>query len=80
MSTPQKRAHNSDQFPILGEVMGIRVYKNPCGELFVEDIESGVQIRINRNHHHYGGLAFTNQSRVEPVAICNMIVWHVGAR
>ncbi len=54
---------DSDQFPIFYEGRGVRIYKNPCDEVFIENIESGVIIRLNAIGD---GLVFTTDGRVEP--------------
>lgn len=79
-ATPTRYEYDSENFPILAEEKGIRVFKNPCGELFIKDIESGVTMRVNRNHFHWGGLAFTTEGRVDPCAHSGMVVWHITAR
>ncbi len=74
--TEVKYRFGGDQFPIHYERGNLRVYTNPSGELFVEDIRSGVNMRINPSH--LNGLTFTTSGRVEPIQVNNMIGWRVG--
>lgn len=76
--TGTSRFENSD-FPILFEDGNKRVYKNPRNEIFVEDVRSGVTMRIN-SHGHGEGLEFTTDGRVEPIRIGGMIGWRVSPR
>jgi len=69
--------HDNAQFPILCEVRGVRVYKNPTDEIFIENIETGVTMRLKAS---CGGLEFTSEGRVEPIQVSNMIGWRVGRR
>lgn len=66
------------QFPIHYERGYLRVYTNPSGELFVEDIPSGVTMRFNSSRS--GGLEFTTDGRVEPIRVTDMIGWRVERR
>ena len=68
----------SENFLILYEDDYVRVFNNPFGEIFVENIKSGVMMRISS----YGlrGLKFTAEGRVEPVLINNAIGWSVTPR
>ena len=68
-------AHKAgEQFPVLCEVGGVRIRKNPSNELFISDIESGVTIRLNASR---GGLEFTTDDLVQPVRVSNMIGWRI---
>lgn len=77
-ATATRFKHGSESFPILFEDGRVRVYKNPTNEIFVEDIMSGVTMRINYSHD--GGLQFTADGRVEPIHINGMIGWRVSPR
>lgn len=72
--------HGSESFPILHDNGRIRVYKNPCGEVFVKDIRSGATMRINSYGYGRGGLSFTTDGRVEPIRVTNTIGWLVEPR
>lgn len=69
--------HGSESFPIHYDDGRIRVFTNPCGEVFVKDIRSGAQMRINS---HGRGLEFTTDGRVEPIRVTNTIGWLVSPR
>ena len=82
-----------DQFPEVFNNGKLRVYLNPREEVFVEDVRSGVTIRLNRFPHLTGGLQFTTSAdvdpiglqfvtdgRVEPIRVSNMVGWRVGPR
>lgn len=58
----------------------IRVFKNPCNEIFVEDVRTGTTIRISNYPYGSGGLQFTTDHLVEPIRVTNMIGWRVGPR
>jgi hypothetical protein len=58
----------------------VKIYKNDCGEIFIEDLKSGVKIRLNRYPHHNGGLIFTTSDLVEPTTVTNMIAWKITPR
>ena len=77
--TGKSRFGNSGDFPILFEDGDKRVFKNPANEIFVEDVRSGVTMRIN-SHGHGEGLQFTTIGRVEPVTVNGSIGWRVGPR
>lgn len=68
---------DSEQFPILAEVRGVRIYKNPTDEIFIENIETGVTIRLKASRC---GLEFTTDGLVQPIRVTNMIGWHIGPR
>ncbi len=81
MSTVIKRfKHNSESFPIHYENGEIRIYTNQCGEIFIEDIATGVTMRMNRSHYPGGGIEFTTSGRVEPIARSGMVHWRVVPR
>jgi hypothetical protein len=81
MSAAQKRyKYGSVSFPILFEGYGIRVFRNPSGEIFVEDVESGVTMRLSQSHYPGGGIQFTTEGFVEPIRVTNMIGWRVANR
>ena len=77
-ATPRRFERNSENFPILYEGYGIRIFRNPCHEIFIEDVESGAAMRLNRSHYPGGGLMFTAaQDRVDPISINGMIGWRI---
>ena len=69
--------HNSEDFPIFYEGRGVRIFKNLCDEVFIENIESGVTMRLSAISD---GLVFTTDERVEPIRVTNMIGWRVEPR
>lgn len=69
--------HDSDQFPILYEGCNVRIYKNHCDEIFIENIDSEVTMRLSASQD---GLEFTTDSRVEPIRVTNMIGWLISPR
>lgn len=78
-SVTRKFRDDNQQFPIHWEGNDLRVFTNPCGELFVEDVRSGVTMRIN-SFHPGNGIEFTTSGRVEPVRVSNMIGWSIRPR
>jgi len=73
--------HGNEGFPILFEDGNLRVYKNPTNEVFVEEVASGVTIRINAYPYARGcGLQFTTDALVEPTVVNNTIGWAVRRR
>lgn len=77
---PKKFVYGNEGFPVLYDNGQIRVYKNPTDEVFVEDLKSGMTMRINSYHHIAGGLQFTTEGRVEPVRVSNTIGWSIRPR
>lgn len=75
-----KFKHGDEQLPIHHEGRYIRVYTNPSGEIFVEDIRSGAKMRISPYFYIGGGLEFTTDARVEPILVNGMIGWRVSLR
>jgi hypothetical protein len=75
---PQRFKDGGENFPILYENDRVLVYKNPTNEIFVEDVRSGVTMRISS--HPHGGLLFTTDALVEPVRVTNMIGWRIKNR
>ena len=73
-----KNRFGGDQFPIHYEGRGLRVYTNPSGEVFVENPQSGISMRISSPRP--GELQFTTEGRVEPTLVTNMIGWRVSPR
>lgn len=65
-------------FPVHYEGRGMRIYTNPCGEIFVENIASGLTMRFNSGPN--GGLVFTTEGLVEPIQVSNMIGWRISPR
>ncbi len=78
-ATATKFKHGSESFPILFEDGRVRVYKNPTNEIFVENIRSGLTMRISASLYD-DGLQFTADGRVEPILVNGMIGWRVGSR
>ncbi|OGF37029.1 hypothetical protein A2482_02550 [Candidatus Falkowbacteria bacterium RIFOXYC2_FULL_48_21] len=74
----KKDRFNSEGFPIHYESGYLRVYTNPSGELFVEDVRSGVKMRLNPARPD--GLEFTTNGRVQPVVVTGTIGWWVTPR
>lgn len=64
----------------LYENVSLRIYKNPTGEIFVEDKDTKATMRISTYPHDGGGLQFTTDQLVEPIRVANMIGWRVGPR
>lgn len=77
---PKKFAHNSEQFPIFYYDGKIRIYKNPSNEIFVEDLDSRVSMRISQYPDGRRGLRFTTDHLVEPTVMNGMIGWRVSRR
>lgn len=79
LTMPKQRYEGSDEFPILAEVRGVRVYKNPSNEIFIENIESGVVMRLSASR---GGLEFTTfncgGASCKPIVVANSIGWRVS--
>jgi len=78
-ATATRFKHGSESFPILFEDGRVRVYKNPTNEIFVENIRSGVTMRIDSSLYD-DGIRFTADGRVEPIQINGMIGWRVSPR
>ena len=76
-ATPKQEIDQTEQFPILFQGKGLRIYKNPRDEVFVEEIDSGVTMRCNARH---GGIEFTTDGRVEPIQVSSLIGWRVFQR
>lgn len=72
--------YGSENFPIHFDDGCLRVFTNPSNEVFVEDIKTGVKIRISSYYYAGGGLEFTTSGRVEPTRVTNMIGWRIGPR
>ena len=54
----------------------LKVYTNLSGELFIENTQSGVYMRINSSHR--GELEFTIQGgRIDPIQINGLIGWWI---
>jgi hypothetical protein len=75
----QKYKDRNHQFPIHYEGRGLRVFTNPTGELFVEDIASKVTLRMNSTHRPEG-LQFTTDAYLDPIHVTNMIGWRASYR
>ena len=76
--TPQKfRYETSEDFPIYFENKDIRVFTNSCGEVFVENIRSNTDIRINAVCN---ALVFTTTYAIKPVHVGGSIGWQVGMK
>ena len=79
-------SNRNGQFPIHYENGSIRVFTNPSGELFVEQVVSirgvgkalGAVIRFSSDTRD--GLHFTTSERVEPEIVGNTISWHISHR
>jgi len=71
-----RTAWQSEQFPTLFNDGRVRVFNNPTKEIFVEDIATGVQIRIQSNGQ---GLEFTTfgGGQVQPIVVTGSIGWKV---
>lgn len=65
--------HGSNDFPILHDDGRLQVYKNHCGELFIEDSQTGVTLRLRSLRGR--GLVCTTDARLEPTLINNTIGW-----
>ena len=81
MARPTKFRLGDNQFPIICEEGNIRIYKNPAGELFVEELlpnGGGVTLRFNPSSRC--GLQFTTNELVEPEIVGSMIGWHITRR
>lgn len=79
-TTEQKFKHGSSNFPVLYESGVMCVFKNPSGEIFVEDMRTGATMRISPYLHTGGGLQFTTSELVEPIQVNNTIGWRIGQR
>jgi hypothetical protein len=79
-TTEPKQRYGTEEFPVRIEKRGLRVFENPSGELFVEDIRSGTQMRMSSYPHGKGGIEFTTDQLVEPIRVTNTIGWRVGPR
>ena len=57
----------------------IRVHTNHCGEVFVDDVQNGVQMRISQSSR---GLGFTTfgGGRVQPTVVAGSIGYEVVPR
>ncbi len=66
------------QFPVHYQDCNLKVYTNPSGEVFVEDVQTGVSLRISANRAE--GLHFTTGGRLEPILVTNMIGYRVEPR
>lgn len=76
----EKYMRGNPQFPILFEGGGLRIFKNPRNEIFVQDVKSGTEIRLAPYPHLEGGLEFTTNSLVEPIQINGGIGWLIAPR
>ena len=75
----KKMAQSDEQFPVLFENSVLRVHRYYTNEIFIEDKQSGAEMRIGLCQSGEG-LQFTTSSMVEPIRITNMIGWRVGPR
>lgn len=66
------------EYPTHYEGLGMRVFTNPCGEVFVENIDSGISIRIRPFLPN--GLQFTTDERVSPTQADGSGSWHITPR
>jgi len=73
---PQFKGNHRD-FPIIYEDGKLRVYLGDAHEVFIEALETGATMRLNKSHYPGGGLEFTTSSRVEPICSHNMIGWRI---
>lgn len=74
-----KYAHGSEHLPIIYEDVCLLVYKNPSGDIFLEDLRSGVTMRVMSCPFSVG-LQFTTQGIVEPIPSDDTIAWTVRPR
>ncbi len=66
-----------DGFRVLDENSQRRIYLNPDGEVFIKDLRSDTEMRVNLSRYPGDGLEFTTSSRVEPICFKNMIGWRI---
>lgn len=78
MATHDRRTDT--QLPEIYNDGRIRIFRNHCREIFVEDVRSGTTIRFGFHGYGKGGLEFTTDSLVEPIRVTNTIGWRVGPR
>ena len=64
--------------PILFKNERVLVCRNTLNEIFVENVQDGVMMRIGPSR--LGGLEFTTKARIEPITINGEIYWHVEPR
>lgn len=83
MAKPKKNRYDGkDQFPIHYEKDGIRVFTNPAGELFVEQVlpdGNGAQLQFGA-HTDQEGLRFTTSDQIDPEVVNHMVSWHIFKR
>lgn len=73
----KKFVDGDENFPILYEGGGLRVFRNPSGEIFVEDILTSTRMRISAYPAGAGGLQFTANGRVDPLITNGCIGWRI---
>ncbi len=78
-----KSKQTRDGLPICYETENVRVYTNSGGEIVVENIRSGVKMRVF-NPSNDGNLEFITEEfgrvRVEPFQFADAIGWRLSAR
>ena len=73
-------AFGNEDYPILFEGNGLRVYTDVSSEIFIEDLRTGANMRISAYPFQNGGILFTTDQLVEPIRVTNLIGWRVGPR
>ena len=74
----KEETYDDSPFPVcyIDNHRRLKVYTNPAGELFIENTQSGVYMRINSSHR--GELEFTIQGgRIDPIQINGLIGWWI---
>lgn len=78
-SAKAKQKHGDEPYTNLYENGFMRVFKTPSGQVLVEDIRSGAEMRISQASPA-SGLEFTTNGVVEPVRSKDLTRWRVTRR
>ncbi len=72
---------NDSQFSTLHKGRGLHIYKNnSTGEIFIENLESRVTMRMNGDGRSINFTAFDQGVVVEPIVVNNSIGWRVAKK
>jgi hypothetical protein len=67
VANPGSQDSEDDQFPVLFKDGRLKVYKNPSGEIFVEDVRTGALLRIGTDGRGLMLTAFGHKIQPEVV-------------
>ena len=72
-------ARNDQQLPTIYEGEGVHIFKNQSGEIFIENIKSGAQMRMSASGDDLNFTTFGG-GKIEPMVVANSIGWRVTKR